>query len=83
VFLCIEDLVPENQLERDIDRAIDFSFIYEKVKVLYSEMEWGKTRIDPIGLFKIVFTQYLFGIRSMRKNQLAVDLWMLVLFIWM
>jgi transposase len=30
-FLCIEDLVPENHLVRDIDRAIDFIFIYKKV----------------------------------------------------
>lgn len=67
-FLCIEDLVPENHLVRDIDKAIDFSFIYEKVKGLYSEMEWGKPGIDPVCLFKIVFIQYIFGIRSMRQT---------------
>jgi transposase len=67
-FLCIEDLVPENHLVRDIDRAIDFSFIYKKVEGLYSEIEWGKPGIDPVCLFKIVFIQYLFGIRSMRQT---------------
>lgn len=67
-FLCIEDLVPEDHLVRDIDRAIDFSFIYKKVKGLYSETEWGKPGIDPVCLFKIVFIQYLFGIRSMRQT---------------
>jgi len=67
-FLCLEDLVPENHLLRDIDRAIDFSFIYEEVKGLYSEIEWGKPGIDPVSLFKIVFIQYLFGIRSMRQT---------------
>jgi len=67
-FLCIEDLVPANHLVRDIDRAIDFSFIYEKVEGLYSEIAWGKPGIDPICLFKIVFIQYLFGIRSMRQT---------------
>jgi transposase len=67
-FLCIEDLVPENHLVRDIDRAIDFSFIYKKVKGLYGEKEWGKPGIDPVCLFKIVFIQYLFGIRSMRQT---------------
>lgn len=67
-FLCLEDLVPENHLLRDIDRAIDFRFIYEEVKGLYSEIEWGKPGIDPVGLFKIVFIQYLFGIRSMRQT---------------
>lgn len=67
-FLCLEDLVPENHLVRDIDRAIDFRFIYEEVKGLYSEIEWGKPGIDPVCLFKIVFIQYIFGIRSMRQT---------------
>ena len=38
-FLCLEDLVPANHLLRDIDRAIDFSFIYDEVKGLYSEID--------------------------------------------
>jgi transposase len=36
-MLCIEDLVPENHLLRDIDKAIDFKFIYDLVKRLYCE----------------------------------------------
>lgn len=67
-FLCLEDLVPEDHLLRDIDRSIDFSFIYDEVKGLYSELEWGKPGIDPVSLFKIVFIQYLYGIRSMRQT---------------
>ena len=67
-FLCLEDWVPDNHLLRNIDRAIDFSFIYEEVKGLYSEIEWGKLGIAPVSLFKIVFIQYLFGIRSMRQT---------------
>ena len=67
-FLCLEDLVPPDHLLRDIDRAIDFGFIYEEVRGLYSEIEWGKPGIDPVCLFKIVFIQYIFGIRSMRQT---------------
>jgi transposase len=67
-FLCIEDLVPENHIVRDLDKSIDFSFIYEAVKGLYSEIEWGKPGIDPVCLFKIVLIQYMFGIRSMRQT---------------
>ena len=67
-FVSIEDLVPEDHLLRDIDRAIDFNFIYDEVKGLYSEIDWGKPGIDPVALFKIVFIQYLFGIRSMRQT---------------
>ena len=67
-FLCLEDLVPKNHIVRELDQAIDFSFIYEEVKGLYSELDWGKPGIDPVCLFKIVFLQYLFGIRSMRQT---------------
>jgi len=67
-FVSIEDLVPKDHILRDIDRAIDFNFIYDEVKGLYSEIDWGKPGIDPVALFKIVFIQYLFGIRSMRQT---------------
>jgi transposase len=67
-FVSIEDLVPEKHILRDIDKAIDFSFIYDEVKGMYGEMDWGKPGIDPVSLFKIVFIQYLFGIRSMRQT---------------
>lgn len=67
-FVSIEDLVPQEHILRDIDKAIDFSFIYDEVRGLYSEIEWGKPGIDPVSLFKIVFIQSLFGIRSMRQT---------------
>ena len=63
VTISLEKLVPENHLLRAIDKAIDFSFIYEEVEGLYSEK--GRPGIDPVSLFKIVFIQYLFGICSM------------------
>jgi transposase len=66
-IICIEDLVPENHVLRDIDRAIDFGFIYELVSGLYSE-DTGRPSIDPVVLFKIVLIQYIFGIRSMRQT---------------
>lgn len=67
-LMCMEDLVPQDHLLRAIDQAIDFNFIYDEVKGLYSETEWGKPGIDPVSLFKIVFIQYLYGIRSMRQT---------------
>ena len=66
-IVCIEDLVPENHILRDIDKAIDFSFIYDEVKELYCE-DNGRPSIDPVVLFKIVMIQYTFGIRSMRQT---------------
>ncbi|BAL00078.1 putative transposase for insertion sequence element [Oscillibacter valericigenes Sjm18-20] len=66
-FYCMEDLVPKDHLLRKIEKAIDFSFIYDLVKGRYSE-DTGRPSIDPVVLFKIVFIQYLFGIRSMRQT---------------
>lgn len=66
-MVCIEDLVPKNHILRDIDKAIDFGFIYDEVKDLYSA-DTGRPSIDPVVLFKIVLIQYTFGIRSMRQT---------------
>ena len=66
VTVSLEELVPENHLLRIIDKAIDFNFIYDEVENLYSDK--GRPGIDPVSLFKIVFIQYLFGIRSMRQT---------------
>jgi len=63
----MEDLVPKDHILRKIEKAIDFSFIYDLVKDRYSE-DTGRPNIDPVVLFKIVFIQYLFGIRSMRQT---------------
>ena len=65
--LCLEDLVPKNHLLRKIDRAIDFSFIYELVKDKYC-LDNGRPSIDPVMLIKIPMLQYLYGIKSMRQT---------------
>ena len=36
-MVSIESLVPSGHLLRKIDRAVDFSFIHERVKHLYCE----------------------------------------------
>ena len=41
-MLCIDDLAPENHILRDIDRAIDFSFIYDEVEGMYSDFDGGR-----------------------------------------
>lgn len=66
-FYCMDDLVPKDHILRKIEKAIDFSFLYDLVKDRYSE-DTGRPSIDPVVLFKIVFIQYLFGIRSMRQT---------------
>ena len=71
-MVSIEDLVPQDHILRDIDYAIDFSFIYEKVASLYSA-DIGRPSIDPVVLFKIILIQYTFGIRSMRQTIKEID----------
>lgn len=65
-IVSIEDLVPKDHLVRKVDKALDFDFIYPLVESMYSSQ--GRPSIDPIILFKMVFIQYLFGIRSMRQT---------------
>lgn len=66
-IVSVDDLVPKDHLVRKIEAAIDFSFIYEEVEDMYC-LDNGRPSIDPIVLIKIVFIQYLFGIRSMRQT---------------
>jgi len=66
-FVSASALVPENHLLRDIERAIDFSFIYELVEDKYSK-DQGRPSLDPVMLIKIPLIQYLYGIPSMRQT---------------
>ncbi|PPA90119.1 transposase, partial [Brevibacillus laterosporus] len=66
-FVSLDELVPSDHLVRKIEKAIDFTFIYDHVKDKYSE-DNGRPSIDPVVLIKIVFIQYLFGIKSMRQT---------------
>ena len=67
LMTTMEELVPEDSLFRKIDKYIDFTFIYEKVKNLYCE-DNGRPSVDPVVLFKIVFIQAIEGIKSMRQT---------------
>ena len=68
LMTTMEEIVPEDSLFRKIDKYIDFTFIYDKVKYLYCENN-GRPSIDPVVLFKIVFIQALDGIKSMRQTR--------------
>lgn len=64
-FVCIDQIVPKDHLVRKLEKAIDFTFIYDLVEDLYSDV--GRPSIDPVILFKILFVKYIFGICSMCK----------------
>lgn len=65
--VCIDDLVPKNHLLRKIEKAIDWSFIYDLVEDKYC-LDNGRPSIDPVTLIKIPILQYLYGIKSMRQT---------------
>ncbi len=66
-IVSIDALVPQDHLLRIIDKAIDWTFIYDLVKDKYSS-ETGRPSIDPVTLIKIPLIQYLYGIKSMRQT---------------
>ncbi|MGQ7416462.1 transposase, partial [Streptococcus suis] len=56
-----------DHLLRQIEEAIDFSFICDLVANSYSD-DTGRPRLDPLLLIKIPILRCLFGIRSMRQT---------------
>lgn len=71
-MIDIDTLVPKNHLVRHIEKVIDFEFIRDYVRDMYS-IDKGRPSIDPVVLFKIVFIQFLFGIKSMRQTIKEID----------
>ena len=69
----IDSLVPKEHLLRKIDKAVDFSRLYEMVEPLYSE-DNGRPSVDPVVLFKMVLIQHLYGLPSLRRTAEEVGL---------
>ena len=66
-LVCLDELVPQDNLLRRIDSAMDFGFIYDEVKDLYSK-DNGRPSIDPVCLVKLCIINYLYGYNSMRRT---------------
>ena len=71
-MFCMDDMVPQDHLLRIIDKAIDWSFIYDLVADKYSP-DNGRPSMDPVMLIKIPFIQYLYGIKSMRQTVREIE----------
>ena len=56
IMISLDDLVPENHLVRALDKAFDYSFIFDLVKDRYSE-DTGRPSLDPVILIKIPMIQ--------------------------
>ena len=66
ILSTIEELVPKEHLVRKLDNCIDFRFIENIVKDLYSKA--GRPSVPPVVLFKLIFINIIFGINSMRRT---------------
>ena len=62
-LVIMEQMVPENHFLRKVDRAVDFSFIYDLCAPLYCA-DNGRPAIDPEMLFRMLLVGYLYGIKS-------------------
>ena len=71
-IVLLEDLVPQDHLLRKIDAAVDFSFIHDLCKDLYSP-DNGSPAVEPELMFKMLFLGYLYGIPSELKLAQAVN----------
>lgn len=69
-FVTLEDLMPQEHFLRDLERCVDFSFIYDKVETLYSNT--GRPSVDPVMLVKMMLIGYLYGIESERRLEQEV-----------
>ena len=69
-FLTLEELMPEKHFLRDLERCVDFSFIYDIVEPLYARV--GRPSVDPVLLVKMLLLGYLYGIPSERKLEQEV-----------
>ena len=61
----LQDLIPEQNFYRLLDKAIDFHFLYKATAHYYGEE--GQESIDPVVFFKICLVGYLNNINSDRK----------------
>lgn len=70
--VSIEALVPEKHLLRKVDVAVDFAFIRDREKHLYSA-DNGRPGLDPVVLFKLLLLGYLYGVRSKQQLMREVE----------
>ena len=61
----LQDLIPEHNFYRLLDKSIEFGFLYKATQDYYGEE--GQESIDPVVFFKICLVGYLNNINSDRK----------------
>jgi len=70
--ISLEDLVPNDNFYRQVERSIDLSFIRDLADEFYSNI--GRPSIDPVVFFKLQLIAFFEGIRSERQLMETVNL---------
>jgi len=70
--ISLEDLVPDDNFYRQVERSIDLSFVRELAAEFYASM--GRPSIDPVVFFKLQLIAFFEGIRSERQLMEMVNL---------
>jgi len=70
--ISLEDLIPEDNFYRQVERSIDLSFVREIADEFYSSI--GRPSIDPVVFFKLQLIAFFEGIRSERQLMETVNL---------
>lgn len=71
-LVTIEDLVPQGHFLRELEAAMDLSFVYEETQGLYSQ-RYGRPPIDPVVLVKYLLVGFLYGIPSERQIEQRIQ----------
>jgi transposase len=65
-IVCLDELVPEDDLYRRIDRLVDWGFVRSAAAPYYAEAI-GRPSVDPVVLLKLMLAGALEGIGSIRE----------------
>src|SRR6185503_9964643 len=70
--ISLEDLVPDDNFYRQVERSIDLSFVRKLAGEYYASI--GRPSIDPLVFFKLQLIAFFEGIRSERQLMETVNL---------
>lgn len=70
--ISLEDLVPDDNFYRQVERSLDLSFVRDLAVRFYSSM--GRPSVDPVVFFKLQLIAFFEGIRSERQLMETVNL---------
>lgn len=66
--MMYDKLMPKKHLLIDIDKYVDFSFIYDEVKEYYSDTT-GRNSKDPVVVFKMLLLEYLYVLSDRKVEE--------------